>query len=128
MQLNIAGLAGSYSSNSKLTVAPSATYQGTTYSSCILIVSSWQFYDSLTALSATSLGAVDPHFANIEQTPLSIKISETSFLTHIPFKTLGVYATNFDIILDNLKLPYNLDLPYYSISLIDKDGALDGYN
>ena len=27
-----------------------------------------------------------------------------------------------------MKLPYNLDLPYYSVSLIDNAGNMDGYN
>ena len=44
------------------------------------------------------------------------------------FTTTGVYSTNFDIIFDNIKFPYSLDLPYYSVSLIDHNGALDGYN
>lgn len=46
----------------------------------------------------------------------------------MPFKTTGVYASNFNIIFDNVKLPYNLDLPYYSVSLIDNTGSMDGYN
>lgn len=128
MQLNIAGLAGSYGSGVSFTVAPSGSYSGTSYSSSLIVMSSWQFYDSLTGLSSTSLSSVDPQFANVEQTPLSIKISDTSYLTYIPFKTTGAYTTNFNILLDNVKSPYILDLPYYSVSLIDQTGAMDGYN
>jgi hypothetical protein len=49
-------------------------------------------------------------------------------LTYIPFKTTAVYGTNFNIVFNNIKLPYNLDLPYYSVMLIDENGAVDGYN
>lgn len=41
--------------------------------------------------------------------------------------TNGVYTTIFNISLNNVKLPYNMD-PYYSILLIDGTGAVDGYN
>ena len=49
-------------------------------------------------------------------------------MTFIPFKTVGGYSTDFDIVFDNIKLPYSLDLPYYSVQLIDETGSLDGYN
>jgi len=65
MQLNIAGLAGSYMSNINFTVSPSISYNGTSYSSALIVVSSWQFFDSLTGLSALSLSSVDPTFANV---------------------------------------------------------------
>jgi hypothetical protein len=128
MQLNIAGLAGSYRSGVSFTVSPSNSYQGTTYSSGLIVVSSWQFYDSLTGLSSTSLASADPVFANVEQTPICLKISSSSYLTYIPFKTAGTYTTNFNIFFDNLKFPYSLDLPYYSATLIDSTGSIDGYN
>jgi hypothetical protein len=128
MQLNIAGLAGSYKSNVNFTIAPSASFNGNSYSSAVIVMSSWQFYVASSTLSATSLASVNPQFANVEQTPLTIKISSTSFLTYIPFKTTGVYGSNFNIIFDSIKFPYSLDLPYYSVSLIDSSGALDGYN
>ena len=119
MQLNIAGLAGSYDSNVSFTVDPSNSYSGTTYSSCLIVISSWNFFDSLTALSSTSIASLDPQFANVEQTPLSMLISTGSYLTYIPFKTTGLMTSNFNIVFDGIKLPYNLDLPYYSVSLID---------
>jgi hypothetical protein len=128
MQLNIAGLAGSYMSNISFTVAPSATFNGNGYSTALIVMSSWQFFDSSTALSASSLASANPVFANVEQTPLCLKISSTSYLTYIPFRTSGVLGSNFNIFFDNIKLPYNLDLPYYSVSLIDNSGAMDGYN
>jgi hypothetical protein len=128
MQLNIAGLAGSYMSNISFTVAPSPTFNGNGYSTALIVISSWQFYDSSTALSSTSLGSANPVFANVEQTPLCLKISSTSFLTYIPFMTTAVYASNFNIYFNNIKLPYNLDLPYYSVSLIDNTGSMDGYD
>ena len=92
MQLNIAGLAGSYDSNVSFTVAPSGSFNGNGYSSALIVMSSWQFFDSTTALHNTSLNSADPQFANVEQTPLFIKISSSSFLTYIPFKTTGVYS------------------------------------
>lgn len=65
MQLNIAGLAGSYMSNISFTVAPSATFNGNGYSTALIVMSSWQFFDSNTALSSTSLASVNPVFANV---------------------------------------------------------------
>lgn len=128
MELNIAGLAGSYKSNIKFTVVPSASFSGNSYATAVIVLSSWQFFDSLTVLNAISTSSINPTFGNIEQTPLSLKISSTLFLTYIPLRTSGVYSTVFNIVFDNIKLPYNLDLPYYSVSLIDQTGALDGYN
>lgn len=128
MQLNIAGLAGAYKSNVNFTIAPSGSFNGNSYSSAVIVLSSWQFYVGSSALASTSLGSADPQFANVEQTPLTIKISSTSYLTYIPFKTTGVYSSNFNIVLDNIKFPYSLDLPYHSVSLIDSTGSLDGYN
>lgn len=75
MQLNIAGLAGSYDSNVSFTVAPSASFNGNGYSTALIVMSSWQFFDPTTALHNTSLNSADPQFANVEQTPLFIKIS-----------------------------------------------------
>lgn len=43
-------------------------------------------------------------------------------------KTSGIYGSNFNIYFNNIKLPYNLDLPYYSVSLIDNGGSMDGYD
>lgn len=128
MELGIAGLAGAYKSNVNFTVAPSGSFDGSSYSTALIVMSSWQFFVSSSGLSGTSLGSSNPQFANVEQTPLTIEISPTSFLTYIPFKTTGVYSTNFNIVLDSIKFPYSLDLPYYSVSLIDQTGALDGYN
>lgn len=128
MQLNIAGLAGSYMSNISFTVAPSSSFNANGYSSALIVMSSWQFFDSNTALSSTSLSSANPIFTNVEQTPLCLKISSTSYLTYIPFKTTAVYSSNFDIFFNNIKLPYNLDLPYYSVSLVDNTGSMDGYN
>jgi hypothetical protein len=55
-------------------------------------------------------------------------MSNGDYLSFIPFKTVGVYASQFSIYLDSIKLPYGDDLPYYSISLIDESGSLDSYN
>jgi hypothetical protein len=128
MQLNIAGLAGSYVSNINFTVVPSGLYQGTTYSSCLIVMSSWNFLDSLTSLSTTSLASADPQFANVEQTPLSLQISSSNYLTYIPLRTTGLFTTTFNINFNNIKIPYNLDLPYYSVTLVDNAGNVDGYN
>jgi hypothetical protein len=65
MQLNIAGLAGSYMSNISFTVAPSSTFNGNGYSTALIVMSSWQFFDSNTVLSSTSLSSANPLFANV---------------------------------------------------------------
>lgn len=52
----------------------------------------------------------------------------SSFLTYIPLQTVGVHASTFNFSLDSVKLPYNHDLPYYSIYLIDGSGTIDCYN
>lgn len=126
MMLNVAGQAGSYMSNVSISVTPSNAFTGSSYSTSLIIMSSWQFYDSTTALSASSLSSGDPIFANIEQTPMCLQISSTSYLTYIPFTSASF--SSFSIYFDNVKLPYNLDLPYYSMSLITSAGSLDGYN
>lgn len=91
-------------------------------------MSSWVFFDSITAFSSASLLNANPVYANVEQTPFCIKITSSSYLTFIPFKTSTTYASTFYIYFNNVKLPYNLDLPYYSISLVDGTGTMDGYN
>ena len=128
MQLNIAGLAGSYASNIDFTVVPSNLYEGTTYSSCLIVMSSWNFLDGLTSLSSTSLASVNPQFANVEQKPLSLQISSSNYLTYIPLTTTGTYTSSFNINFNNIKIPYILDLPYYSVTLVDYLGNVDGYN
>lgn len=65
MQLNIAGLAGSYGTNISITVAPSASYNANGYSSALIIMSSWQFFDSTTSLTTTTLSSVDPAYNNV---------------------------------------------------------------
>lgn len=51
-----------------------------------------------------------------------------NYLTFIPFKTIGVYTSEFTIYLNSIKLPYSDDLPYYSICLIDQTGTVDSYD
>ena len=53
---------------------------------------------------------------------------EEKYLTYIPIETAGVYATEFSIYMDSIKLPYSHDLPYYSIYLVDETGTIDCYN
>lgn len=65
MQLNIAGLAGSYMSNISFTVSPSTSFNGNGYSTALIVMSSWQFFDSSTVLASTSLASVNPAFANV---------------------------------------------------------------
>ena len=49
-------------------------------------------------------------------------------MTYIPLQTAGVYASTFNFSLNSVKLPYNHDLPYYSIYLIDGTGTINCYN
>ena len=128
MQLNIAGLAGSYQSSVNLTVVPSALFSASSYSACLILVSTWNFFDSHSALANASLLSANPTFANVEQAPLSLQTGTSSYLTVIPLKTSGTYTSIFNTFFYNLKLPYNLDLPYYSVTLVDGTGAVDGYN
>lgn len=119
MQLNIAGLAGSYQATANLSVVPSALYSGTTYSACLIFVSTWNFFDSHSSLDNTSINSADPVFANVEQKPLSLQVGTSTYLTVLPLKTSGLYTSVFNIFMNNIKLPYNLDLPYYSVTLVD---------
>jgi hypothetical protein len=59
---------------------------------------------------------------------VSLRISSSNYLTYIAFKTTAVYNSSFNIVFNNIKLPYNLDLPYYSVTLVDYQGNVDGYN
>lgn len=126
--LNVAGKAASYMSNISFSVSPSGSFAGNSYSSALIVVSNWNFFDSTSSLASTSLSSVDPIFANVEQTPLSLQLTSTNYLTYIPFTTTAGYSTLFNIYFNSIKLPYNLDLPYYSVQLIDHTGTIDGYN
>jgi hypothetical protein len=130
-KIQLAGRAGSYKSNIEFKVAPAltATFTGTSFSTCLIVLSTWNWFDSTSSLGPVTIASTDPIYSNTNhQKPLSIKLSTDSYLTYIPFTTPGVHAANFSIFLDSIKLPYTHDLPYYSILLIDKDGAIDSYN
>ena len=94
-----------------------------------MVVSDWKVFDDNSAFSAASLASANPIFANVEQTPMHLYLEEySSYLTYIPLKTTGVFSSQFNFSMDSIKLPYNHDLPYYSIYLIDGSGTIDCYN
>lgn len=104
--MDLAGEAGSYMDNIQIYITPGSA-----------------------SFDAASLESANPIFANVEQTPMYIFMEEySSYLTYIPLKTTGVYSSQFNFSLDSIKLPYNHDLPYYSIYLIDGTGTIDCYN
>ena len=106
-----------------------ASFNADTYAAALMIVSDWKVFDENSQFSAASLANVNPIFANVEQTPMHIYMEEyTSYLTYIPLKTTGVTTSQFNFSMDSIKLPYNHDLPYYSIYLIDGSGTIDSYN
>ena len=129
-KMDLAGEAGSYMDNIQIYITPgSASFDADTYAAALMIVSDWMVFDENSGFSAASLASANPIFANVEQTPMYIFMEEySSYLTYIPLKTTGVYSSQFNFSLDSIKLPYNHDLPYYSIYLIDGTGTIDCYN
>ena len=113
-----------------MTITPgTASFNANTYSAALMIVSDWKVFDDTTAFSAASVANANPLFKNVEQTPVYIYMQQySSYLTYIPIETTGVYSSAFNFSLDGVKLPYNHDLPYYSIYLIDGSGTIDCYN
>jgi hypothetical protein len=81
-KLNIAGKAGSYANNVSFTITPSsATFSGTKYSTSVIVVSSWPFFDALTTYNTSSIIEVTPKVvqisvSNLEQSPLSRKLGD----------------------------------------------------
>jgi hypothetical protein len=116
--------------NISVSITPgSGSYSALTYAAALMILSDWELFDENSAFSSDTLLSADPLFRNDEQTPLSIALEEySSYLTYIPLGTVGTYSSQFTFYLDNIKLPYNHDLPYYSIYLIDGTGTIDCYN
>lgn len=130
-KIQLAGKAGSYKDNVNITITPGTpTFSATYYSSALIVVSDWQWFDSsssFSSLSTTPPG--NPLFRNIEQTPKSIYMPvNQKYLTYIPLLTSGVFNTQFLIYMDGVKFPYTADLPYYSIYLVDETGTIDCYN
>lgn len=128
-KIQLAGYAGSYKSNINITITPGTSYSGTTYSSSLIVVSDWNWFDASSSLSTLSLNLTNPLLANAEQTPKSIYMPRNQkYLTYIPLKTSAAITTQFLVYMDSLKLPYTDDLPYYSIYLVDETGTINCYN
>jgi hypothetical protein len=121
----LAGQAGSYKNNIELNVEPALTlsFLGTKYSTSLIIVSSWNWFDTTTVYSSATLTNTTigyPTFSqNDHQKPLSLQLGKDQYLTYIPFKKNPPSPFNFSVFFNNVKLPYTSDLPYYSIQLID---------
>lgn len=131
-KIQLAGKAGSYKDGVNITITPGTpTYSAvSSYSSALIVVSDWQWFDSTSAFSSLSTTPPgNPLFRNIEQTPKSIYMPvNQKYLTYIPLQTSAVYNTQFLLYMNGVKLPYTHDLPYYSIYLIDQTGTIDCYN
>lgn len=120
-KIQLAGYAGSYKNNVNITITPgTGSYSATTYSAALIVVSDWNWYDSTSSFSSTSLGSANPVFANVEQTPKSLYMPRNQkYLTYIPLKTTSSLGSQFLIHMNSIKIPYTDDLPYYSIYLVD---------
>lgn len=123
-KLQLSGKAGSYKNNISLTVSPGPTnsYTSNKLSASIIILSTWNWFDSTSAYNtlSTTAAANYPTFANNHQKPLSLQIGKDQYLTYIPFlRGVVPLPLSFSVYFDNVKLPYTHDLPYYSILLID---------
>jgi hypothetical protein len=132
-KLQLAGQAGSYKNDIEFTVQPAATgtFSGTTLSTSLIILSTWNWFDSTSSIDSSNISSVTalfPQFVNNHQKPLSMKLGTDSYLTYIPFTTTGLHPSSFSVYLDSVKLPYTHDLPYYSILLVDETGTIDSYN
>jgi hypothetical protein len=128
----LAGQAGSYKNNIELKVvaATSNSFQGAKYGTSLIILSSWNWFDSTTVYNSGSLNSMVPGYPtftqNDHQRPMSLMLAKDQYLTYIPFLKTG--PTAFSVYFDNVKLPYTSDLPYYSIQLIDDTGTIDSFN
>lgn len=125
--VQLSGKAGSYADSIQVDIAPVATtYSLTTSPSAIIIVSSWQLYNSLSSLNSTSNNNSVLTFGADENSPLFLTMTPTNYLTFIPFAAST--TTAFSFFINNLHLPYTYDLPYYSIFLTNSVGNIDSYN
>lgn len=130
-KIQLAGQAGSYQNKIELKVVAALinSFQGTKYGTSLIILSSWNWFDSTTVYNSASFSAAGgyPTFTqNDHQRPMSLMLAKDQYLTYIPFLKTG--PTAFSVYFDNVKLPYTSDLPYYSIQLIDETGTIDSYN
>lgn len=129
-RIDLAGKSGSYKDSIKISVTPgSGSYTATQYAAALVVVSDWEWFDSTTTFAASSLASANPIFANNEQVPKSIYMPvNQKYLTYIPLRTSSAISTVFTITMNQVKLPYTADLPYYSIYLVDGSGSIDCYN
>lgn len=123
-KIKLEGRAGSYMNNVQVTVQPTppGTFTGTSYSTSLIILSSWNWFDSTTSIDAANISSGNPLyplFLNNHQKPLSLQLTSSSYLTYIPFTLAGPNSSPFVVFLNNVKLPYTHDLPYYSMLLVD---------
>jgi len=132
-KIQLAGKAGSYKNDVEVTVQPTiaGTFSGTTFSTSLIILSTWNWFDSTTIIDTANISSATagyPTFTNNHQKPLSLQLGPESYLTYIPFTRSGPNTSNFSVYFDSVKLPYTHDLPYYSMLLIDETGTIDSYN
>jgi hypothetical protein len=63
-KIQLAGQAGSYQNNVSITVSPTGTYSASSYSSGLIIMSTWNWFDSTSSYNLWSTSSVNPVFAN----------------------------------------------------------------
>ncbi len=132
-KIQLAGQAGSYKNDIEISVQPAGTgtFSGTSLSTSLIILSTWNWFDSTTSIDSANISSLVvnyPQFSNNHQKPLSLKLGTDSYLTYIPFTTSGLHPTSFSVYFDGVKLPYTHDLPYYSMLLVDETGTIDSYD
>lgn len=63
-KIQLAGQAGSYQNNVSITVSPTGTYSASSYSSGLIIMSTWNWFDSTSSYNLWSTSNVNPVYAN----------------------------------------------------------------
>lgn len=80
-KIQLAGQAGSYKNDIKLVVTPSTlnTFRGTNFRTALIILSTWNWFDSTTIYSTptvTTSATTPPVFTNDHQKPLSLQLGK----------------------------------------------------
>lgn len=127
LYVDFGGRAGSYRSN--VTVYINNSNINTGDFSFLCISTSWSFFEEgISSINLQSLALTNPTLSNInESSPVSVYMSQGMYLTLIPILyTSGAAAASFTILLDNVHMPYDYDLPSYYIYFIASGNTPNG--
>jgi len=125
LYISFGGRAGSYRNNVSININNPNKYTGDY--SFLCISTSWSFYEqAISSINSLSLALTDPTLGNNQAQPVSVYMSSGMYLTVIPIRYIGSPATNFSIMLDNVHMPYEYDLPNYYIYFIDSGNSPNG--